>query len=252
MTQSPVTSPNIHMLPDRELVRLAGAIVREDFADPVSRGALVLAKFGHLEAELDALVGHSKRAALAIIRAILGERKQVSAARAQAVWSGPAPTGQGTREPYELLMELIATAERSVVFTGVDLEREARLLKSLHAAQRGRGLQVTLVLAEGDADPTRTAAELFGPWKPWPALFVSDPARTRGAVPFSLLTDDARGAVITGTTPCVEAPDHALTAGLLIENAGVIQALCAQWQLMIDTGALTPISEERIAEILGT
>jgi hypothetical protein len=244
MTQPPATTPNIHVLPDRELVRLAGAIAREDFADPVSRGALVLAKFGHLEAELDALVGHSKRAALAIIRAILGERKQVSAARAQAVWAGPAPTGQGTREPYDLLVELIATAEHSVLFTGVDLEREARLLKSLHAAQRGRDLQVTLVLAEGATDPARTAAELFGHRKPWPALFTPDPTRARGAIPFSLLTDDARGVVITGAMPDVEAPDHALTAGLLIENTGVVLALRAQWQLLIDAGALQPMSEE--------
>ncbi|MEY4582762.1 MAG: hypothetical protein RL701_7465, partial [Pseudomonadota bacterium] len=130
----------IHSLPDAELLRLAKAVARADFKEPVSRASLVLAKFGHLEGELEALMGHTKRAALAIIGAILRERQRAPGTRSGAAWAGPAPTGQGTRAPYDLLLELIATAEKSVLFTGVDLQRDARLMRSLHAAQRGREL----------------------------------------------------------------------------------------------------------------
>jgi xanthine/CO dehydrogenase XdhC/CoxF family maturation factor len=221
---------------------LISALARPDFADPVSRGALVLAKFGHLESELDVLVGHSKRAAIAIVAAVLRERQRSSVAHAQAVWSGPPPTGQGTLAPYELLMELIATAERSVLFTGVDLQRDERLLRSLHAAQRGRELQVMLVLSHTDnAAAARAAEALFADRKPWPELFAPSPQPAPQALPLSLLADDARGVVLTGAAPVVEAPDHELTAGLLIENAGVVAALRAQWQLLIDAGQLARV-----------
>jgi hypothetical protein len=232
----------IHGLPNAELLRLVRAIAREDFAEKVSRAALVLAKFGHLESELDVLVGHDKRAALAIVTAILRERERVPAFRANVTWSGPHPSGQGTREPYELLVELIATAERSVLFTGVDLTRDARLLRSLHAAQRGRELQVDVVLAQPGAAQAALAADLFGGFKPWPTLYVPDLARIQGVVPQCLITDGARFVVLAGAAPEVEAPDTCVTTGVLVEDAHAVLALHAQWRTLIDTGALLPLS----------
>ena len=52
------SNAGIHALPTAELLRLARAIARADFTEKVSRAALVLAKFGHLESELDVIVGH--------------------------------------------------------------------------------------------------------------------------------------------------------------------------------------------------
>jgi hypothetical protein len=231
----------IHDLSSVELQRLVRAIARADFTEPVSRGGLVLAKFGHLESELDALVGHSKRAALAIIAAILREREKAPAGRSTAVWSGPPPSGQGTRAPYDLLVELIATAGESVLFTGVDLQRDARLLRSLHAAQRGRSLQVVVVLAEPQLALAQQAEELFATFRPWPELYAPEPARLRSVLPLCLLTDRTRGVVLAGAPPEVEAPDEHVTAGILIDDPASITALYAQWQLLIDTGALTPL-----------
>lgn len=236
------TNTGIHALPSAELVRLARAIAREDFSEKVSRAALVLAKFGHLEGELDALVGHEKRAALAIVAAILRERERAPAFRANVSWSGPHPTGQGTREPYELLVELVATAERSVLFAGVDLERDARLLRSLHAAQRGRSLEVSLILARPGADQVVSAAELFATFQPWPALYAPDPARIQGPLPLCFLSDEVRFVVMAGAAPEVEAPDTRVTTGVLVEDAHAAAALHAQWRMLIDTGALLPLS----------
>lgn len=229
----------IHGLPSAELLRLARAIARADFAEKVSRAALVLAKFGHLESELDVLVGHDKRAALAIVSAILRERERAPAFRANVSWSGPHPTGQGTREPYELLVELIATAERSVLFAGVDLQRDARLLRSLHAAQRGRSLDVSVILAGGDG---AQAADLFGTFKPWPALYVPDTARIHGQLPLCLIADETRFVVMAGAAPEVEAPDTCVTTGVLVEDPHAATAFYAQWRTLIDTGALLPLS----------
>lgn len=235
-------SAGIHSLPTAELLRLARAITREDFAEKVSRAALVLAKFGHLESELDVLVGHNKRAALAIVTAILRERERAPAFRANVTWSGPHPTGQGTREPYELLVELIATAERSVLFAGVDFERDMRLLRSLHAAQRGRSLEVSVILAEAAADSGALARDLFASFQPWPALYVPDPARVHRPLPVCLMTDATRFVVLAGAAPEVEAPDTCVTTGVLVEDPHAAAALHAQWRTLIDTGVLMPLS----------
>jgi hypothetical protein len=232
----------IHSLPTPELVRLARAIARSDFAEKVSRAALVLAKFGHLEGELDVLVGHEKRAALAIVSAILRERERAPAFRANVSWSGPHPTGQGTRDPYELLVELIATAERSVLFAGVDFERDARLLRSLHAAQRGRSLEVSVIVAEPAADLAARAADLFASFQPWPAIYVPDPSRVHRPLPLCLLTDETRFVVMAGAAPEVEAPDTCVTTGVLVEDPHAATALYAQWRTLIDTGVLLPLS----------
>jgi len=232
----------IHGLPTAELIRLVRAVAREDFGEKVSRAALVLAKFGHLESELDVLVGHDKRAALAIVTAILRERDRAPAFRASVTWSGPHPTGQGTREPYELLVELIATAKRSVLFAGVDFERDTRLLRSLHAAQRGRSLDVSVILAETSADQAVRAQDLFGSFQPWPALYAPDPSRVIRPLPVCLMTDETRFVVMAGAAPEVEAPDTCVTTGVLVEDPHAATALHVQWRTLIDTGVLLPLS----------
>lgn len=255
------TDNQLNALPDAELLRLARAIAREDFAEPVSRAALVLAKFGHLDAQLETLLGHSKRAALAIVSAILRERQRSVTSRAAVAWEGPAPTGQGTRAPYQALIELIATAEKELLFTGVDLERDARLLKSLHAAQRGRELEATVILslpsAQQDAREhtshveraAEIARELFGSFEPWPRLYYPSQAALRGPLPQCLLADRSRGLLLAGAAPEVEASEQVLTAGISLEDATCIAALYAQWQLLIDTGAMLPfiVADARVA-----
>ncbi|MEY4579664.1 MAG: hypothetical protein RL701_4367, partial [Pseudomonadota bacterium] len=145
-----------------------------------------------------------------------------------------------------LLLELIATAEKSVLFTGVDLQRDARLMRSLHAAQRGRELEVRIVLVvlatpEERAEQARLADELFATFKPWPELYVAVTGRLLGPLPQCLLVDRNRGVVLAGMPPEVEGPDEAVTAGLLLEESPAMTALYAQWQLLIDAGALEPL-----------
>ena len=234
--------PGIHNLPDAELLRLTKAIARDDFSERVSRAALALAKFGHLEAELDVLVGHEKRGALAIIAAILRERQRAPSWRASVAWSGPPPTGQGTRAPYELLQELIATAEKSIVFTGVDLKRDSRLLRSLHAAQRGRELQAQVILAQRAPDAAQLAHELFSDFKPWPELYAPDVRALRVPLPLCLIADQSRAVLLAGAAPEVEAPDEDITAGVLLEDAQGATALYAQWRALLDSGAILPLS----------
>ncbi len=61
-------------VPSDELKRLLKALHRGLLRTPITRSGLIEAAFGHLEAELDAVVGRDKAAAQALIVCVLGER----------------------------------------------------------------------------------------------------------------------------------------------------------------------------------
>jgi hypothetical protein len=231
----------LHRLSEADLTRLAAAIARKSMALPITRAGLVLAKFGHLEGNLDTLVGHDQKTALAIVTAVLRERGHRASGGAGLAWSGPPLTGAGARAPYELLVELIATAESSLVFTGVDLQRDARLLRSLHAAMRGRGLSVRLLVASAAADHTQAHA-LFLDHTPWPELYMPAPGRLQGPLPVCLLADKRRGLLLAGAPADPEADEREITAGFLLEHEEVVAALQAQWEVLIESGAFTPLT----------
>jgi hypothetical protein len=240
-------SSGLHRLSEADLTRLARAIARESMPLPITRAGLVLAQFGHLEGELDTLVGHDRKTALAIVSAVLRERGHRASGGASLAWSGPALTGAGARAPYELLIELIATAERSIMFTGVELVRDARLLRSLHAAQRGRALQVKLLLAASDASLDNQgllaqALALFHEHTPWPELYVPDRARMLGPMPVCMLADKCRGLLLAGAPAEPELDERLVCAGFLLEHADVVAALQSQWEVLIESDALLPLT----------
>lgn len=61
-------------VPSDELKRLLKALHRGLLRTPITRSGLIEAAFGHLEAELDAVVGRDKAAAQALIVCVLAER----------------------------------------------------------------------------------------------------------------------------------------------------------------------------------
>ena len=66
---------------DDELKRLLKALHRNLLRTPITRSGLIEAAFGHLEMELDAMVGRDRASAQALIVCVLAERR---AARARA------------------------------------------------------------------------------------------------------------------------------------------------------------------------
>ncbi len=232
----------LHQVSDEDLTRLLRALAREGFGAQVTRKALVLHKLGHLEGELDVLVGHERKAAIAIVSSVLLERKHRPTARAQLLWAGPRPTGEGSRDPYEALQELIATAERELMWAGVDLDLDARLLRSLHAAQRGRGLSVTLVLAElrdEERSAVRAKAEsLFQRRLPLPEIYAPTSERLVSPLPRCMIADMSSMVLLTGAPVLVEPDESAVCSGVLVAEPGCATGLLAQHRVMIDTGTL--------------
>ena len=75
-------------MPSDELKRLLKALHRNLLRTPITRSGLIEAAFGHLEAELDAMVGRDHAGAQALIVCVLAEREAAekrlrSAARQQ-------------------------------------------------------------------------------------------------------------------------------------------------------------------------
>lgn len=71
---------------DDELKRLLKVLHRELIRTPITRSGLIEAAFGHIEAELDSMVGRDRASAQALIVCVLAER---NAARKRAVIREP-------------------------------------------------------------------------------------------------------------------------------------------------------------------
>lgn len=265
-------TPGLHRVPDAELVRLMRALARDQIASPVTRAGLLLARFAANEAQLDALIGLPKNAVLALLGAVLRERQQRVRARIALAWAGAEIGASGARDPFELLSELLATAERNVVWSGARLERDQRLLRTLDAAVETRGLEARVVIAAAlscgtapGADPSRAeppanvkldpaapkpraelaklASELFRGSAARPQLYVPDPARLRAPLPRYLVVDEQRALILSGAAPELEADAQAWSVGALIEEPAFCAQLAAQTRELIESGALVRLLE---------
>lgn len=69
------TPRGLTRVPSDELKRLLKALHRNLLRTPITRSGLIEAAFGHLEAELDAMVGRDQGSAQALIVCVLAERE---------------------------------------------------------------------------------------------------------------------------------------------------------------------------------
>jgi hypothetical protein len=240
---SAMSSLGLHQINTEELTELMRAIARDQLVQPITRSSVLLSKWGHREAHLDALIGQSKTVSLAILAAVLRERQNTASTGGQLVWSGPPPSGSGTRAPYDVLLDLIATAQTSLWFCGAQLHRDARALSALHAAQRGRSLTARVILAE-TAEPAALQAEadaLFRQARPRPTLYRPQPEHVHAQLPLCLLADARRGLILAGAAATPEASDQAISAGYVLDDPRLVNELQIQWQLLIDSGAFVPL-----------
>jgi hypothetical protein len=241
-----IKSPGLHRVSEPDLLRLLRTISREQMPLPITRAGLLLTQFAAIEADLDALVGQSKQSAIRVLSAVLRERRERPSRSVSLAWDGPSPTGAGSRRPSDLLLELIATAQQSVLLTGAELERDRALLGSLHAATLGRELEVCVVLAAAAPEDLARLRSLSHDQFHDPAfrarLHLPAPDCVRGEIPFCLLVDHQRGLLLAGAAPLLESDDRSVTAGFLIDDAEAVVALETQWQTLIHTAALLPLS----------
>lgn len=220
----------LHRVSDDELRRLVRALYRGHLACPVTRAGLVIAQFGDLEGHLNALIGRDRAAALAVIHAVLAEREAAhstparSAQDAELLWRGPRPVGSAVREPLELVQDWLARAERRVLWSGVPAGARHKVFQTLHAAQRGRSLEVQLIVRGTVAATGVFLAENFFHGEPRPRCLAADPGSIQP--PCCLIVDDLRALLFQSQDDLLDDEDGLqVHSAIAIENRDVARAL---------------------------
>ena len=142
-------------------MRLLRSVWRDQLTFPISRAGLVLARVGSLEGQLDVLdrAEQDPRRSRSSVRCCTSGAVDSTSARRERGVVGPAAERRGcTRAPQSVLRELIATAERSLLFTRQSIcGAMSACCGRCTRHMRGRALNVRVVLA---ADKSATDTHL--------------------------------------------------------------------------------------------
>jgi hypothetical protein len=237
-------TPGLHRVPEAELVRLLRALARDEVASPTTRAGLLLARFTADEANLDPVIGQPKNAAIAMLSAVVRERRQRAQTRAALAWSGPAANPTSARDPFELLSDLLATAQRSVLWCGARLDRDQRLLRALHVAVQTRQLSARILLddvGQPAAQLPGLARELFRGDEPRLSVRLADRSRLTGPLPHFVLGDGQRALLLLGTPPEADGDSRALNVGVLAHDPTLCADLSAQFEALVEDGCTVAI-----------
>lgn len=229
----------IHRVSRDDLRRLMRTIYQGHLESPISRRGLMLAKFGDIEGNLDCLIGLDAKAALALLGAVLLERGQHQAhsgGGGELLWAGPGAECHGLREPSDLVAERIAQAERRIVWSGLPTTSRSRLLQTLYAAQRGRSLEVDLILVGDMPSAQRFVDEVFVHSQTPPTCYVAAPPSP--APPQCLIVDEAHLLLATGPSALLDEPDtpELIKQALALHAPALAQTLNAQLQALCASG----------------
>jgi hypothetical protein len=225
-----------------DLKRLYRLLHRGFFAGTLTRARLIELAFGHLEAELDALVGKEPAVAQALIAAVLAERSHLKAEPPALQYCGVLAPGTRSRDVLEQVRELLGGALESALLFGLGVGDDRRLMKALSAVMEGRHLKVRLVLdAHGKDDPLAAAraflAQHFGEHRctgdQLEALVSVDAHLTARVV-----VVDARRVLVTSGDLTTLEDDQRIDVGAVFDAPSYAKALHEECERMIASGAL--------------
>lgn len=222
-------------------MRLLRALHRGHLPGPIARSRLIELAFGHIEGELDTIVGGEPRAVQTLIAAVLAERTHLRADPPQLAFSGVALPGTRSRDTLEQVRELLGGALESVLLMGVGLGDDRRLMKGVSAVMQGRDLSVRLLLdAHGEADP-RAAASAFV------AAHFRDRSRLEPYVCVGAklsaraVVVDGRQVFVTSADLTALEDDGAIQLGAVFEAPSYAKTLHEECERLIAKGLFVPV-----------
>ena len=221
-----------------DLTRLLKLLHRNFFQGKVTRARLIELAFGHLEGELDALVGHEPAVARALIAAVLAERTHLKEEPPVLQYCGVVAPGTRSRDVIEQVRELLGGALESVLMVGVGLGDDRRLMKALDAVMEGLNLTIRLLLdAHGHEDKVAAArafvATHFRERRGLQA-FVSVGARLTARA----LVVDGRRVLVTSADLTTLEDDQRIDMGAIFDAPSYATQLKDECERMIASGAL--------------
>jgi hypothetical protein len=237
-----------------QLEHLLGAAEGGDLKCPISKTRLLSAGFDALVDQLGALQGLDRDAVLAVLRAVIAERRGSRGAELDLVWTGPDHDQGVSRDTAVIVRELLGRAQREVIIGGCYFTAGREILQPLYTAMRERGVRVIFCMDVGDkhrldpmplANAQRCAAAfvrdnwLFG--EPVPEFYF-DPRTAKPGDMTKLhakcIVVDDRWSLVTSANFTYLGHRRNIEAGVLIDDAAFSTKLARQWRNLIVEGKL--------------
>ena len=267
------SGPGLSQVSTDDLRQLEGALA----AGRVTVSSLGFAGFAHLGEPLAAFAGLDAPALLAVVRAVLAERRRGDRPLVSLVWSGPDSGPSYARYTRVVVPELLEQAERYITLAGYSFDKGADIFERIHEALAARGVIVRIFVdiqqlharlkqhlagdrrlerlapleaaaAAGASDFAREVISLFlevhWPFEgPRPEIYY-DPRSADPSVYASLhakcLVVDHEHALITSANFTGRGQERNIEVGVLVRDRGYALALERQWENLVQSGDVVP------------
>jgi hypothetical protein len=122
------------------------AVLTQESTQPVVTEATLAAAGSSCARLASELIGFPRNAATYAIDVALAERQAASGAKLDLVWTGPDPRVSTARYTANVVRELFASAQKSVLIAGYSFDHGTDIFEPLHAAMRDREVTASLFL----------------------------------------------------------------------------------------------------------
>jgi phosphatidylserine/phosphatidylglycerophosphate/cardiolipin synthase-like enzyme len=254
-------------VPTAELRRLHARVTEGRLRVPLTKAALGFARFEKLVEPLAPFYALERPALLAVLEAVLAERGRHDD-RLALVWSGPDEGASSARDTAQVLADLVASAERSVLIAGYAVEKRSGAFVALAKVMAERKVRVSMyldpdqILKRKDrlhAPLERYVEEAIGtfvrrsfdPGAPIPEIYVDrrvleeESFGENGFPRISLhakcvVVDDAR-ALVTSANFTERGEKRNVEAGVLVRDVGFASGLAGQFRRLGSLGAMVRV-----------
>lgn len=208
-----------------DLEALAAALSAARLAWPPSALDLRAQGLQSVSAVAQTLGDLDRPAALAVVQAVLAERR--AAKSPELVWTGPEAKWSGARDTAVVLADLFDSAQQSVLLVGFAFDHGKTLLAPLHAAM-SRGVACRIFAEAAGANTFLADHWPFGP--PFPSVhrFVPE-AGVFASLHAKCVVVDAARVLVTSANFTDRGQTRNIEVGILLEDSRLAGTLEAQF-----------------------
>jgi phosphatidylserine/phosphatidylglycerophosphate/cardiolipin synthase-like enzyme len=236
---------------DGALERLRKGLETGALRAPLTRTDLIACGVNHqLDALVGALEGHSRAACLALLDAVLDERKHHDRPAPELVWTGPEAASAAARDTAVVLRDLFESARERVILAGYSFRNAAQVLGPLHEVMQVRGVDAKFFVdieqvSHAVADPQAHAQALLQTWVdanwPFAAPYPDVYCDRRGLMPgppwsslhAKCVAVDGERAFVSSANFTGRGQERNIEVGVLLHDATFARQLERQWMGLI-------------------
>jgi hypothetical protein len=231
-------------LSTERLEDLRAALGRAVVGSPVTGAGLDAEGFGAERDSVRELVGLPREHAVALVDALLGDRRHRPPPHLELVWSGPETGGTESRDTAQALKDLFRAAEHSVIVAGFAFHGARHIFEPLHERWLGRELDVQFFIHVTEDAPGMMGAPAFFTYTwPWTdrrpeAYYDARAGGEQGEVKMhaKCVVVDERVTFVTSANFTGRAHRDNVELGVLITDERFARRVAAHWRSLIGPG----------------